>query len=138
MISSRFRYASVHVGFGSAGAASYKAWQAENSRVSSAITTAATGSSSDSPFDSALQDKITGAATLAAQAGIARVQAAANAKSTEITDQIDSAQSALVNSNTTAGGSGVIIVGDTVIQKNYVSWAYSPPTTATSTTDTTA
>lgn len=131
MIRSHFSYASVRTGFGSAGAASYRAWQSDNARVSSAITTAETGSSSTSPFDGALQDNLSGLATLAANAAIARVQADAKAKSAVITQQIDSAQSALNDANSVNAPAGTTVVGYSVIQK-YVSWAVLP------TVDTTA
>ena len=53
------------------------------------------------------------------------------AKSKEITDQIDSAQSALDDAKSTRDGP--TIVGYTVIQK-YVSWVYCPPVATTDTT----
>jgi hypothetical protein len=109
MIKSHFSYTSVRTGFGSAGAASYQRWQANSARVTSAITTAATGSSTLSPFDGAQQDKISGLTTLAAQAAIARVKADAAAKSKEITDRIDAAQKSLTDAKST--GNGPMIVG---------------------------
>ena len=128
---SHFRYATIKVGFGAAGASAATTASDNAAKVSSLLATSVSGASSSSPFESASQDNISGSATLAAKAAIARVKADAVAKSKEITDRIDSAQSALTNAKSTS--TGPTIVGYTVIQK-YVSWVYSPPVTTTDTT----
>ena len=129
---SHFRYATTKVGFGAAGASAATTASDSAAKVSSLLATSVSGASSSSPFESASQDQISGASTLAARAGIARVQAAAKAKSTEITKQIDSAQKSLDTSKNLTKGR--IVVGNTIVQP-YVSWVYSAPV---STTDTTA
>ncbi len=128
---SHFRYATIKVGFGAAGASAATTASDNTSKIKSMLATSVSGASSSSPFESASQDNISGRATLAAKAAIARVKADAVAKSKEITDRIDSAQSALADAKKTSDGS--MIVGYTVIQK-YVSWVYSPPVTTTDTT----
>jgi hypothetical protein len=92
MIGGYFRYPSIKVGFGSAGAAVYKAAQSTSSKVSSAMATATTGASSASPFESSAQDQISGYATLAAQAAMARINAQRKVQSNSLLKQIDSAQ----------------------------------------------
>jgi len=89
--------------------------------VSSAITTASTGSSTLSPFDGALQDKVSGLATLAANAAIARVKADADAKKAVLLTQIDGAQKTLDDAKNAAAS-----------KPKFVSWALTP------TVDTTA
>jgi hypothetical protein len=89
---SRFRYASTPVGFGAAGSSVASTAKDTASKVSSAMATSVSGASSSSPFESAAQDRISGAATLAAQAAMARVNAQRKAKSNELLKQIDSAQ----------------------------------------------
>jgi hypothetical protein len=95
MISSRFHYASLRVGFGSAGTAAYQAAQTNNSKINSAIATGLSGASSSSPFESASQASISGSSTLAAHAAIARVNAQKKAQSVALLKQIDSAQATL-------------------------------------------
>jgi hypothetical protein len=129
---SHFRYATTKVGFGGAGASAATTASDNTAKITSLLATTVSGASSSSPFESASQDQISGATTLAARAGIARVQAAAKAKSTEITKQIDSAQKSLDTSKNLTKGR--IVVGNTIVHP-YVSWVYSAPV---STTDTTA
>lgn len=128
---SHFRYASIRAGFGSAGASAAATASSNTDKIKSLLATSVSGASSSSPFESASQNQISGASTLAANAAIARVKADAAAKSKEITNKIDSAQSALNDAKKTSDGS--MIVGYTVVQK-YVSWVYSPPNTTTDTT----
>ena len=89
---SHFRYATTKVGFGSAGTTAASTAKENSSKVSSLMSTAASGASSSSPFESASQDNISGAATLAANAAIARVNAQKKAQSAALIKQIDSAQ----------------------------------------------
>ena len=89
---SHFRYATTKVGFGSAGTSAASTAKDNSSKVSSLMSTAASGASSSSPFESASQDNISGAATLAANAAIARVNAQKKAQSAALLKQIDSAQ----------------------------------------------
>lgn len=165
---SHFRYATTSVGFGAAGASAATKASDNTAKISSLLATSVSGASSSSPFESASQDNISGSAKLAAQAAIARVQAQAKAKSEYITKQIDSVQKTVDDTNKDAKSKApiiigntiiqpyqswgsppgtvtatdehpVIVVGNTVIQKNYQSWVYSPPaTTPDPTTDTTA
>jgi hypothetical protein len=138
MINSRFTYASVRVGFGSAFGSGSTAWQKlKSNRAGIASSLAATQSalaSFTNAMSSAQQDRISGLATLTAKAAIARVQAAAKAKADEITKKIDSAQKTIDGSKSASASKDPIIVGNTIIQP-YVSWVYSPPV---STTDTSA
>ena len=94
-------------------------------KVSSLLATSVSGASSSSPFESASQDNISGAATLAAKAAIARVQKDALAKKDEALAKIDSAQAALNSAKSVKKGDGSTIIGNTIIQK-YVSWALEP------------
>jgi hypothetical protein len=128
---SHFRYATTKVGFGAAGTSAATAASNNTAKISSAMATAVSGASSSSPFESASQNNISGSATLAAQAAIARVKADATAKSKEITDKIDAAQNSLNDAKSTTNGP--MVVGYTVIQK-YVSWVYTPPAATTDTT----
>ncbi len=89
---SPFRYASTKVGFGTAGQSAANAATDNTAKISSAMATSVSGASSSSPFESAAQDKISGAATLAANAAMARVNAQRKAKSNELLKQIDAAQ----------------------------------------------
>ena len=89
---SRFRYASTSVGFGAAGSSVASTAKDTASKVSSAMATGVSGASSSSPFESAAQDRISGAATLAANAAMARINAQRKAKSNELLKQIDGAQ----------------------------------------------
>lgn len=89
---SHFRYATTKVGFGSAGTSAASTASSNTSKISSAMATAVSGASSSSPFESASQDNISGAATLAANAAIARVNAQKKAQSAALIKQIDSAQ----------------------------------------------
>jgi len=129
MIGGYFRYPSIKVGFGSAGAAVYRAAQSTSSKVSSAMATAAAGASSASPFESSAQDQISGGATLAAQAAIARVNAQKKAQSASLLNQIDGIQAQVDQAKAVAA----------LKQKYYV---YTLPpvilvdTSATDTTDT--
>jgi len=61
-------------------------------------------------MSAAQQNRISGLSTLAAQAGIKRVQEMANAKAAEVTKQIDSAQS-VVNASTASEDFGL----DTIV-----------------------
>jgi dihydroorotase len=131
MINSRFTYASPKVGFGTQSASLQKLKASQSRIASSLASTQSTLASITSSFESAQQDKIDGLATLAAKAGIARVQAQAKAKSAEITKQIDSAQKSLDASKDVTKHQ--IIVGHTIVQP-YVSLVYSPPATTTDTT----
>ena len=92
MISGYFRYPSIRVGFGSAGAGAYRTAQSTSSKVSSAMATSVSGASSASPFESAAQDNISSGATLAAQAASARVNKQRKAQSVSLISQIDAAQ----------------------------------------------
>lgn len=89
---SHFRYASTSVGFGAAGSSVASTAKDTASKVSSAMATATSGASSSSPFESASQNSISGAATLAANAAIARVNKQKKAQSESLIKQIDSAQ----------------------------------------------
>lgn len=89
---SHFRYATTKVGFGSAGSSAASTASSNTSKISSAMATAVSGASSSSPFESASQDNISGAATLAANAAIARVNAQKKTQSAALIKQIDSAQ----------------------------------------------
>jgi hypothetical protein len=92
---SHFRYATTKVGFGSAGASAASDASTNTSKISSAMATAVSGASSSSPFESASQDNISGGATLAANAAIARVNAQKKAQSVSLLKQIDSAQATI-------------------------------------------
>ena len=89
---SRFRYASTSVGFGAAGSSVASTAKDTASKVSSAMATSVSGASSGSPFDGAAQDRISGGATLAANAAMARINAQRKAKSNQLIKQIDAAQ----------------------------------------------
>lgn len=128
---SHFRYATTSVGFGGAGASAATTASDNAAKVSSLLATSVSGASYSSPFESASQDNISGYATLAAKAAIARVQKEALAKKDEALAKIDSAQSALNSVKSVNKGDGSTIIGNTIIQK-YVSWALTP------TVDTTA
>ena len=135
MINSRFTYATTKVGFGPAlGSGTTALQNLQSKRAALASSLAATQSALASITDamsSAQQDKISGLATLAAQAAIARVQADAKAKAAEITKSLDSAQKSLDDSKNLK--KGTIIVGNTIVQP-YVSWVYAAPVTTTDTT----
>ena len=92
MIGGYFRYASIKVGFGSAGAAAYRTAQSTSSKVSSAMATSMSGASSSSPFESAAQSNISDSTTLAVQAAMKRINVQRKAKSDALIKQIDSAQ----------------------------------------------
>ena len=100
MISSRFTYATTRVGFGSGiGSTSGSAWQKLKSNRASIGASLASAQSALASITSALasaqQDKISGLATLAAQAAIARIKADADDKKDVLLKQIDGAQKAL-------------------------------------------
>jgi hypothetical protein len=129
---SHFRYATLKVGFGSAGASVASAASEASSKVSSAMATGVSGASSSSPFESSAQDQISGASTLAAQAAMARINKQRKAQSVSMLKQIDGAQASIDKAKTLAA----------LKQKYYV---YTLPpvvlvdtTTTDSTTDTTA
>ena len=92
---SHFRYATTKVGFGSAGTSAASTAKDNSSKISSLMSTAASGASSSSPFESASQDQISGASTLAANAAIARVNAQKKKQSAALIKQIDSAQATM-------------------------------------------
>lgn len=121
---SHFRYATTTVGFGSAGTSAASDASSNTSKISSAMATAVSGASSSSPFESASQDNISGGATLAANAAIARVNAQKKKQSTALLKQIDSAQAAMDQAKTEAA----------LKQKYYV---YTLPAVIVDTTDTT-
>jgi len=89
---SHFKYATTSVGFGSAGSTAASAASTSASKVSSAMATAVSGVSSSSPFESASQDNISGAAKLAANAAIARINKQKKAQSASLIKQIDATQ----------------------------------------------
>ena len=127
-----FRYATTRVGFGAAGSLGrLRGRQTTQPRFQSLLATSVSSASSSSPFESASQDNISGLATLAAKAAIARVKADAAAKSRRDNSQIDSAQKALTD--TTPTKKTATIIGNTIIQP-YVSWG-SPPGTVITTND---
>lgn len=99
---SHFRYATTTVGFGTAGSTAATTAKDNSSKVSSLMSTAVSGASSSSPFESASQDQISGASTLAANAAIARVNAQKKAQSKSLLKQIDSAQAAMDQAKTEA------------------------------------
>jgi hypothetical protein len=125
---SHFKYATTKVGFGAAGTSAATTASDNTDKIKSMLATSVSGASSSSPFESASQDQISGASTLAANAAIARVKAAAKAKSEEITKQIDSVQKTVDASKDLTKGR--IVVGNTIVQP-YVSWVYTAPTTDT-------
>lgn len=130
MIGSRFTYASMKVGFGSAFGSttnsSYKTLQAKRASIAASLSSTQSALSAiTSAFATAQQDKISGLANLAARAAIARVQEDAKAKKAEALKQIDGAQKTLDDAKTAGKPAGTTIVGNTVIQK-YVSWALTP------------
>lgn len=92
---SHFKYATTKVGFGSAGTSAASTAKDNSSKVSSALATSVSGASSSSPFESATQDQISGASTLAANAAIARVNAQKKKQSEALLKQIDSAQATM-------------------------------------------
>lgn len=99
---SYFRYATLKVGFGSAGAAVASAAANTSSKVSSAMATSVSGASSSSPFESSAQGQISGYATLAAQAAITRINAQKKAQSVSLLKQIDGAQAQVDQARTAA------------------------------------
>jgi hypothetical protein len=137
MIGTRFTYATTRVGFGSSfgtgSNSSYTNLKTQRARIGASLAnTQATLNSITSAFATASQNNIDGLATLAAKAAIARVKADAKAKAAEVTKQIDSAQAALDSAKSATSTPGITVIGNTVIQKKYVSWALTP------TVDTTA
>ncbi|MDI1347557.1 MAG: hypothetical protein PSV22_26240 [Pseudolabrys sp.] len=121
---SHFRYATTTVGFGTAGTSAASTAKDNSSKVSSALATSVSGASSSSPFESASQDQISGASTLAANAAIARVNAQKKKQSTALLKQIDSVQAAMDQAKAEAA----------LKQKYYV---YTLPAVIVDTTDTT-
>lgn len=99
---SHFKYATTKVGFGTASTTAATTAKDNSSKVSSLMATAASGASSSSPFESASQDQISGASTLAANAAIARVNAQKKKQSAALLKQIDSAQAAMDQAKTEA------------------------------------
>ena len=96
MIASRFKYASIKVGFGATQNTAWNKLKSQRASIANNLASVqANLASITSAFASAQQDKIAGLGTLAAQAAIARVRADAQAKSAAITAQIDSAQKTL-------------------------------------------
>ena len=102
MITSRFSYATTRVGFGSpfatggTGSSALQRLKSQRAAMAShAAAAQANLASSASSLTGAQQNRISGLGTLAAQAGLARIQAEAKAKSIAMTAQIDQAQQAL-------------------------------------------
>jgi hypothetical protein len=126
---SPFRYASLKVGFGSAGSSVASSAASATSKIQTLMATSVSGASSSSPFESAAQDQISSGATLAAQAAIARINKQRKTQSESLLKQIDGAQASIDKANTLAK----------LKQKYYV---YTLPpvvlvdTTATATADT--
>ena len=89
---SRFRYATTPVGFGSAGKSASSTASDSAAKVKSAMSTAVSGASTSSPFESAAQDNISYAAKLAVQRAMTRINADRKAKSQAMLKQIDGAQ----------------------------------------------
>jgi chromosome segregation ATPase len=122
MIASRFKYASIKVGFGSTQNNAWTKLKSQRASIANNLASAqANLASITSALASAQQDKIAGLGTLAATAAIARVRAEAKAKSESLTAQLDSAQKALDSANAVK-----------TTKPKFVSWAL------TQTVDTTA
>ena len=116
MIASRFKYASVKVGFGASHNTAWQKLKAQRASITNNLaTTQANLASITSALASAQQDKISGLGTLAAKAAIARVRADAKAKSEALTAQIDSAQKTLDDAKSFSS-----------TKPKYVSWALAP------------
>jgi hypothetical protein len=85
------------------------AWQtmkANRARIAASLSSAQSNLSSiTSAFASAQQNRISGLGILAANAALARVQAEAKAKSTEILTQIDGVQKTINDTNTASTAS---------------------------------
>jgi hypothetical protein len=120
------RYASIKVGFHANQNTGWEKVKANRARLGQAMaSTQSALSASTNAFSSAQQDKISGLATLAAKAAIARVQADAKAKKEDALAKIDGAQKAVDDAKAVSKSNGTTIIGNTIIQK-YVSWALTP------------